>query len=350
MASAILSPNVALHILKECEGTCSSTSTKITRRAVAAAVPANLGDDAVNQSPVRIRASVTSEHQSFVVLRGLSQVVVACRCVARKLFLALVWPWKFKKEKGSGSNPCEKLYLEGAFLQRLMDETDLIRLVKVPPGIDGNEWIASQIVDLVDHVNHICAVISEFCTPAVCADMRGPCSRVYQWVDDRGRKSKVSASQYMDFAMTFIQSRIDDESLFPSKTADAFPEDLFLEMVKRICQMLFHILAHVYYAHFKELVLLDLHSYVNTTFLHLIVFNDVFQLMEHKETEVLQDLRVAMNRSSVYASARCRQGHVRTSRTHLGCGMHKSSSLPERLDDIDGMHCEKVAFRGMLAF
>lgn len=43
-----------------------------------------------------------------------------------------------------GANEEGKLYLESALLERHLRETDLKRLVKMPVGIEENEWMASQ--------------------------------------------------------------------------------------------------------------------------------------------------------------------------------------------------------------
>lgn len=41
--------------------------------------------------------------------------------------------------------------------------------------------------------------------------------RPYQWIDDRGKKCKCSASQYIDYVMSFSQKHVHDESVFPTK-------------------------------------------------------------------------------------------------------------------------------------
>ena len=42
-------------------------------------------------------------------------------------------------------------------------------------------------------------------------------SRQYHWVDDKGKKTKLSAPQYIDYVMTFVQKTINDETIFPTK-------------------------------------------------------------------------------------------------------------------------------------
>ncbi|XP_014679453.1 PREDICTED: MOB kinase activator 2-like, partial [Priapulus caudatus] len=64
----------------------------------------------------------------------------------------------------------------------------------------------------------------------------------------------------------------------------------FESIVKKIHRLLFHVLAHLYHAHFTEVVLLTLHMYLNFIYLHFMLFNAEFHLIDEKETETLDDL------------------------------------------------------------
>jgi hypothetical protein len=64
--------------------------------------------------------------------------------------------------------------------------------------------------------------------------------------------------------------------------------------VKKILRLLFHVVAHMYHSHFKEIMLLKLHSELNSVFTQIILFNEKFHLIEDKETEILQDLAAAL--------------------------------------------------------
>ena len=72
-----------------------------------------------------------------------------------------------------------------------------------------------------------------------------------------------------------------------------FPTN-FESIVKKILKLLYHVLAHIYHSHFKEMVLLSLHSHLNCIFAHFVLFNDKFKLIEDKEIEVLHDLAIAL--------------------------------------------------------
>ena len=70
---------------------------------------------------------------------------------------------------------------------------------------------------------------------------------------------------------------------------NAFPSS-FESIVKKIHRYLFHVIAHLYQAHFKELTCLKLHGHLNTLFQHFMTFNKHFTLLEERETEPLDDL------------------------------------------------------------
>ncbi|KAF5289115.1 hypothetical protein FQA39_LY15217 [Lamprigera yunnana] len=199
------------------------------------------------------------------------------------------------KEGGeSGASTDSKLYLEAAVLERKLPELDMKLLVELPAGLDYNEWLASHTMALFDHVNLVYGTISEFCTITGCPDMTGPGQRMYLWFDEKGKKTRVAAPQYIDYVMTFTQKTISDETIFPTKYANEFPSS-FESIVRKIVRLLFHVIAHLYAAHFKEVWLLGLHAHLNLTFTHLTALHNRFTLIETKETEVLRDLEIALH-------------------------------------------------------
>ncbi|XP_019869512.2 MOB kinase activator-like 2 isoform X2 [Aethina tumida] len=200
-----------------------------------------------------------------------------------------------KEKEGTDANTSgdSKLYLEAQVLERKLPETDMRLLVDLPAGLDYNEWLASHTMALFDHVNLVYGTVSEFCTPSGCPDMTGPGQKIYLWFDEKGKKTKVAAPQYIDYVMTFIQKTISDENIFPTKYANEFPSS-FESIVRKIVRLLFHVVAHLYAAHFKEVALLGLHAHLNLTFAHLTALHSRFALIDAKETEVLRDLEVAL--------------------------------------------------------
>ncbi|KAK4008279.1 MOB kinase activator-like 2 isoform X2 [Daphnia magna] len=186
-----------------------------------------------------------------------------------------------------------KLYLESTVLERKVPEADLRQLIDLPPGLDLNEWLASHTIAFFEHVNLLYGAVSEYCTPTSCPDMLGPGQRQYTWIDERGKKIRLSAPQYIDYVMTYAQRTVNDEGIFPTKFAHEFPTT-YETVLRKIQRLLFHVVAHLYHRHFRELLLLGLHSHLHGLFAHLILFNSRFRLIDDKETEILNDLVVAL--------------------------------------------------------
>ena len=42
-------------------------------------------------------------------------------------------------------------------------------------------------------------------------------SRQYTWIDDKGKKIRLAAPQYIDYVMTYAQRTVNDDSIFPTK-------------------------------------------------------------------------------------------------------------------------------------
>ncbi|KYB27742.1 MOB kinase activator-like 2 [Tribolium castaneum] len=209
---------------------------------------------------------------------------------------------KEKEGNESASSSDSKLYLEATVLERKLPDMDMRLLVDLPAGLDYNEWLASHTMALFDHVNLVYGTISEFCTQSGCPDMTGPGQRTYLWFDEKGKKTRVAAPQYIDYVMTFIQKTITDENIFPTKYANEFPSS-FESIVRKIVRLLFHVVAHLYSAHFKEVVMLGLHAHLNLTFAHMTALQHRFSLIESKETEVLKDLEIALRLTEDHESA-----------------------------------------------
>ncbi|XP_075676133.1 uncharacterized protein LOC113792802 isoform X2 [Dermatophagoides pteronyssinus] len=213
------------------------------------------------------------------------------------------------RRKDKDPNPSQqedtKQYLHSAMLECTTSETKLREIVNLAEGLDYNEWLASHTIAFFEHINLLYGTISEFCSMSGCPDMSGPCNRQYLWVDEKGKRIKLTAPQYVDYVMTYAQKAINDESIFPTKFDREFPPT-FVLTVKKIMKLLYHVVAHIYHSHFKEIVLLNLHPHLNCIFAHLILFNERFKLIEEKEVEVLHDLAVALR---VYPSRQTLMTH-----------------------------------------
>jgi len=184
----------------------------------------------------------------------------------------------------------QKLYLQSPLLECRIPEPDLIFLSDLPGGLDYNEWLASHTIGFFEHVNLTYGTVSEYCTQSSCPEMVGPGPRNYSWIDEKGKKTRLSAPQYVDYVMTYCQKTINDETVFPTKHGNEFPASFESAYIRKMVRLLFHVLAHVYHSHFKEIVLLQLHAHLNALFAHFVGFSVRFNLLEEKELEVMADL------------------------------------------------------------
>ena len=83
---------------------------------------------------------------------------------------------------------------------------------------------------------------------------------------------------FADRLMTWVQSVLDDETVFPSRVDTPFPKN-FATQVKNIFRRLFRVYAHIYYSHFQKIVSLGEEAHLNTCFKHFYYFIAEFDLV-----------------------------------------------------------------------
>jgi MOB kinase activator 1 len=73
----------------------------------------------------------------------------------------------------------------------------------------------------------------------------------YLWADGQSVKTplKVSASEYIDYLMTWVENQLNNEHLFPTQIGVMFPKN-FSATIKVIFKRLFRVYAHIYHTHF----------------------------------------------------------------------------------------------------
>ncbi len=135
------------------------------------------------------------------------------------------------------------------------------------------------------------STISEFCTPQSCPTMTAGPKFEYLWADGVAYKqpTRLPAPQYVECLMSWVQSQLDNESIFPSKIGVPFPKN-FIAIVKTIFKRLFRVYAHIYHSHFEQIVDLGEEAHLNTITKHFIYFVQEFDLVNDKELAPLQDL------------------------------------------------------------
>jgi len=161
--------------------------------------------------------------------------------------------------------------------------------VQLPEGEDLNEWIAVNTVHFYNAANMIYGTCAEFCTDESCKTMSAGRNE-YLWKDDKNYKkpTKVTAPQYIDLLLNWVNEQISDPALFPVDENAKFPRN-FMSRVKDIYKRLFRLYAHIYYSHFEKISSIGAKAHLNTCFKHFVFFILEFKLVDDKDLAPLKN-------------------------------------------------------------
>lgn len=178
-------------------------------------------------------------------------------------------------------------------MMKTLGSGNLRLAVTLPEGEDLNEWIAVNTVDFFNQINMLYGTLTEFCTPETCPVMSAGPKFEYLWADGvKIRKPiKVSAPEYVDYMMSWVQNQLDDQRIFPSKIGVPFPTN-FVKICEKILKRLFRVYAHIYHSHFDKVVELEEERHLNTSFKHFVFFVTEFNLINEAEMAPLKELVV----------------------------------------------------------
>lgn len=168
----------------------------------------------------------------------------------------------------------------------------LAQAVKLPRDEDLNEWLAVHVVDFYNQINMLYGTITEFCSQATCPRMIATQEYEYLWQDPTLGSSKprsMSAPEYVENLMSWIQQFFDDDKIFPTKVGQPFPLQ-FGALVKTMMKRMFRIYAHIYCHHFDEITELGLQTHLNTSLKHFVLFVDEFDLVQQKDFGPLEEM------------------------------------------------------------
>ncbi|CAE6426811.1 unnamed protein product [Rhizoctonia solani] len=108
----------------------------------------------------------------------------------------------------------------------------------------------------------------------------------YEWTDRNRHTIALPAPTYVDYVMTWVQNCLDDETTFPTRGGNEFPpaaSSSFAACCKAIFMQLFRVFAHIYHAHFTDLLHLHSEGHFNSLFAHFLVFGQQYRLLEVKD-------------------------------------------------------------------
>ncbi|CAI7617178.1 unnamed protein product [Penicillium pancosmium] len=170
------------------------------------------------------------------------------------------------------------------FAEATLGSGSLRKAVKLPEGEDLNEWLAVNVVDFYNQINLLYGSITEFCSPQTCPEMKATDEFEYLWQDSENykRPTKMSAPEYIEHLMSWVQSNVDNEQMFPSRIGVPFPKT-FSSLLRQVFKRLYRVYAHIYCHHYPVVVHLGLEPHLNTSFKHYVLFIDEHKLASGKD-------------------------------------------------------------------
>lgn len=169
--------------------------------------------------------------------------------------------------------------------------------VALPAGEDMNEWLAVNTVEFFNEISLLYGTVAEYCEEKheSCKVMSAGAGFQYLWADGVKVKKplQVSAPEYVDLLMNWVEIQLNDEQIFPLQATTAFPKN-FTSVIKTIFKRLFRVYAHIYHAHFPKVVGLGAEAHLNTCFKHFIYFVQEWSLIDSKELKPMEQLITEM--------------------------------------------------------
>lgn len=187
--------------------------------------------------------------------------------------------------------------LEAMFLSEPFVSTSLVKgsfktIVKLPKYVDLKEWVALNVFEFYTNLSQFYSVIQEYVTPEQYPTMNAGPGVDYLWLDANNKNIILPANQYIDLALSWINNKITDRSLFPTSNGIQFAAN-FPRDVQRIMIQMFRIIAHIYYHHFDKIVHLALEAHWNSFFAHFISFINEYRIIDEREIMPLRRLITA---------------------------------------------------------
>jgi len=186
---------------------------------------------------------------------------------------------------------------------RIKGAIDLKDAVKCPKGEDINEWLAVNTVDFYNEISLLYGIITDYCTKDTCPVMSAGPKYEYLWADGIKYKKpiKVSAPDYVDLLMSWVEDQINNENIFPISEENKFPKN-FKSIVKTIFKRLFRVYGHIYHSHIQKYVQLDCESHLNSCFQHFYLFINEHNLVDNHGLAPLAPLIELILKKDTYMS------------------------------------------------
>ncbi|KAG8827141.1 Maintenance of ploidy protein mob2 [Serendipita sp. 401] len=175
-----------------------------------------------------------------------------------------------------------KLFLSRPFVDASLVKGSFKTLVALPKYLDVMEWVAFNMFDFYNNINTFYEAILERCDHKNCPTMTAGDQLVYTWIDSNNKHVKLPAATYIDYVFTWIQALLQDQSIFPTKAGLPFPPT-FPATCKHMYRQLLRVFAHMYQAHFQDILHLRIEPHLNSLFAHYLAFGLEFDVLDKKE-------------------------------------------------------------------
>eukprot|EP00461_Guttulinopsis_vulgaris_P001985 UN01986 len=158
--------------------------------------------------------------------------------------------------------------------------------VKLPPNENLNEWIAVNTVDFFNEISLVFSTIEDSCT---CSKMTAGEEYNYLWQDNAKFQTptELPAADYVDNLLTWAESQINDDAVFPLSPSTPFPKD-FKKRVSTIYRRFLRVYAHIYCHHIEEITSIGASQHLDSCFQHFYLFVKEFGLVPQEELAPLQ--------------------------------------------------------------
>ncbi|KIJ25192.1 hypothetical protein M422DRAFT_216938 [Sphaerobolus stellatus SS14] len=174
------------------------------------------------------------------------------------------------------------LYLCSPFVEAALVKGSLKTIVSLPKYVDVTEWVAVNIFDFCQNLNLFYGVVAECCTATSCPTMAAGPNLDYTWIDHTRKQVKLPAPTYIDYVMTWLQNLLDDESVFPTKSGHDF-SPTFPSTAKHMYRQMLRVFAHIYHAHYRDILHLRSEPHFNSLFAHFLAFGKEWELLDVKD-------------------------------------------------------------------
>ncbi|CCM06291.1 uncharacterized protein FIBRA_08542 [Fibroporia radiculosa] len=176
------------------------------------------------------------------------------------------------------------LYLCSPFVEAALVKGNFKHIVMLPKYADVMEWVAVNIFDFYQNLNQFYGVLAECCTQQSCPTMTAGPALNYTWINQDRKSVQLPAPTYIDYVMTWVQNLLDDDNVFPTKSGREFSQT-FPSTVKHVYRQLLRVFAHLYHAHYPQILHLRSEPHFNSLFAHFLAFGKEYELLDIKDVK-----------------------------------------------------------------